>query len=213
MARPRSDIKKRVVLAARSRFLAEGVDGASLRHIARAARTSIGMVYYYFPTKDDLFLAVVEEVYAVILADLLPALDPSLPVEERILRLYTRVGAITEDEIQVLRLVLREALISSARLERIVERFQRGHLPLILQLVFDGLGDGTFDSRVHPIVVFLSMMGLGGPGQLMRRVVAGRSPIPDIPTGTELSQQMLRILLHGVGAKAPTMSGREAGWR
>ena len=64
MARPRSDIQKRIVLAARTRFLADGVDGASLRHIARAARTSIGMVYYYFPTKDDLFLAVVEELLA-----------------------------------------------------------------------------------------------------------------------------------------------------
>ena len=30
----------------------------------RDAGTNIGMVFYYFPTKDDLFLAVVEEVYA-----------------------------------------------------------------------------------------------------------------------------------------------------
>ena len=62
MARPRSDIEPRIVHAARRRFLKEGVDGASLRTIARDAKTSIGMVYYYFPTKDDLFFAVVEEV-------------------------------------------------------------------------------------------------------------------------------------------------------
>jgi AcrR family transcriptional regulator len=129
MARPRSDIQKRVIHAARTRFLAEGVDGASLRRIARAARTSIGMVYYYFPTKDDLFLAVVEDVYVVFLADLVLALEPSLPVEERILRLYRRIGAVTENERLILRLVLREALVSSARLDRIVERFQRGHHP------------------------------------------------------------------------------------
>src|SRR5450432_1406147 len=105
MARPRSDIRKRVINAARTRFLAEGVDGASLRHIARAAKTSIGMVYYYFPSKDELFLAVVEDVYTGVLADFLPALDPALPVEERILRLYTRMGAISEDERLVVRLV------------------------------------------------------------------------------------------------------------
>ena len=62
--------------AARERFLTEGVDGASLREIARDAGTSIGMVYYYFPTKDELFLAVVEEVYAKLLADLASALAP-----------------------------------------------------------------------------------------------------------------------------------------
>lgn len=205
MARPRSDIQQRVVLAARARFLADGVDGASLRHIARAARTSIGMVYYYFPTKDALFLAVVEDAYAGILADLLPALDPSLPVEERILRAYTRIGAITGDEVEVVRMVLREALTSSVRLDRIVERFQRGHLPLLFRLVFDGLGNGTFDPRIHPVVIFLAMMGLGAPGQLLRRIADGRSPVPDIPKGAELSQQMLRIFLHGVAAKPATI--------
>src|SRR4029077_6434218 len=57
MARPRSDIQPRIVRAARERFLAEGVDGASLRTIASDAGTNVGMVFYYFPTKDDLFLA------------------------------------------------------------------------------------------------------------------------------------------------------------
>jgi AcrR family transcriptional regulator len=38
--------------------LGDGVDGASLREIAREAGTNIGMVVYYFATKDDLFLAV-----------------------------------------------------------------------------------------------------------------------------------------------------------
>src|SRR6185436_7484979 len=119
MARPRSDIRIRIQHAARKRFLAEGVDGASLRRIAKDARTSIGMIYYYYPTKDDLFLAVVEEVYSVVLADLLSALDPALPVEERIRRLYRRIGAVTSDEVLVIRLVLREALVSSKRLDRI----------------------------------------------------------------------------------------------
>jgi len=77
MARPRSDIAPRVVIAARERFLKDGVDGASLRAIAHDARTSIGMIYYYFPTKDDLFLAVVEQVYEKVLADMASALEAS----------------------------------------------------------------------------------------------------------------------------------------
>ncbi len=202
MARPRSDIQTRIVHAARARFLAEGVDGASLRHIARAAKTSIGMVYYYFPTKDDLFLAVVEEVYAVLLADLEPALDPSLPVKERILRLYTRVGKVSEDERLVLRLVMREALVSSTRLESILERFQRGHLPLMLRMLMDGVAEGAFDPSIHPVVVMLSLMGLGGPAQLLRAVVGKRAPFPDIPSGEELSKQMLHILFNGVGSES-----------
>lgn len=202
MARPRGDIRTRVLHAGRKRFLTEGVDGASLRHIARDAKTSIGMVYYYFPTKDDLFLAIVEEVYEGVLADLTKALEPSLPVERRVLGVYTRIAAIGEDELLVVRLVLREALVSSKRLESIIERFERGHIPLILQLVADGLADGTFDSKLHPLIVAMAMMSLGGPGQLIGRNVAQRIPGAGIPTGEELSKQVLRVLMEGVGARA-----------
>jgi AcrR family transcriptional regulator len=203
MARPRSNIRTRIQHAARKRFLAEGVDGASLRRIAKDAKTSIGMVYYYYPTKDDLFLAVVEEVYSVVLADLLAALDPALPVEERIRRLYTRIGAVTEEEVLVIRLVLREALVSSKRLDRIFELFWRGHVPLIFKLIGDGIAGGTFDDRIHPAVVGLSMLSLGGPGQLVRRAFEARAPFPGIPSGADLSEQMLKNLLYGVGRKHP----------
>jgi AcrR family transcriptional regulator len=201
MARPRGDIRTRVLHAGRKRFLLEGVDGASLRHIARDAKTSIGMVYYYFPTKDDLFLGVVEEVYSVVLADLLQALEPALPVEERILRLYSRVSAVKDDELMVIRLVLREALVSSKRLDSIIARFERGHLPLMIQLVMDGLQAGTFDRTLHPFVIILAMMGIGGPGQLLARAANLKRPELGLPTGADLSAQMLQVLLKGAGAK------------
>ena len=70
MARPRGDISERLIKAAREAFLTQGVDGASLREIAAEAGTSLGMITYYFPTKDDLFLAVLEQVYPKLLADL-----------------------------------------------------------------------------------------------------------------------------------------------
>jgi AcrR family transcriptional regulator len=199
MARPRSDIRTRVLHAARDRFLHDGVDGASLRRIATDAGTSIGMVYYYFPTKDDLFLGVVEEVYQVVLADLLDALESGRTVEERLRGLYRRIGAVTNEEQLVIRLVLREALVSSSRLDQIIERFQRGHLPAMMKLLVDGLGDGTFDSTIHPLLILLSVMALGGPAQLIHRRLADRSPFPGSPAGDALSEQMLGILFNGVG--------------
>ena len=207
MARPRSDIQTRVLHKARERFLMEGVDGASLRRIAGDAGTSIGMVYYYFPTKDDLFLAVVEEVYQGVLTDLIQALDPAEPVEERIRRLYTRVSRLSDEERMVVRLVLREALVSSARLDSIVERFQRGHLPLMIRLIGDGLADGTFDRSYPPLFLILSMMALGGPGQLIHRALEHRSPFPPPGDGVPTPERMLRILLNGVGGKTSTGDG------
>lgn len=210
MARPRGDIRTRVLHAARERFLNEGVDGASLRRIAADAGTNIGMVYYYFPTKDDLFLGIVEEVYEGVLGDLMVALEPSQPVPERIRRLYERVGRFSDEERMVVRLVLREALISSSRLDRIVEIFQRGHLPLIIRLVQDGLAGGVFDPTIPPMFLLVAMMALGGPGQLIVRAMEGRSPFRPPAEGLLGSDRMLRILLNGIAAKPAAGDDHEA---
>ena len=71
--------------AARARFLARGRRRrVAAQHRAATRGTSIGMVYYYFPTKDDLFLAVVEEVYAKLLSDLSRDLAADVAPEQRL---------------------------------------------------------------------------------------------------------------------------------
>jgi AcrR family transcriptional regulator len=200
MARPRGDIEPRIVAAARSRFLESGVDGASLRGIAADAGTSIGMVYYYFPTKDDLFFAVVEEHYLRLLQDIEHAVSPDVGVEERLQRLFARVARLSEDELLVIRLVFREALTSSARFARLRERFQSGHIPMIARLVADGYVTQTFDRSLHPMVAMLSVAGLSLVPQLIRRVLDGRLPFPDAPGGEDLSKLLVEVLLRGTGA-------------
>lgn len=203
MARPPSDIRERVLRSARDLFLRDGVGGASLREIARAARTSIGMVYYYFPTKDELLLAIVEDVYEAFLADVTGALDAELPFDERLRGMYRRVGAMTEDEWAVVRLVLREALVSTDRLEKILARFQSGHLPMLVRTIADGYQQGRLDPGVPPPVALAVTAGLGGFAQLLlRRIVAPRVP-GSLPQGPELASLFVKILLQGIGAPLP----------
>lgn len=202
MARPRSDIQPRIVKAARARFLRDGVDGASLRRIARDAKTSIGMVYYYFPSKDDLFFAVVEEIYSKLLEDWAEALAPGKPPRERLRRLYVRVGKISDQELDVLRLVLREVLVSSARLDRLIERFQRGHLPLVFATLADGYADGSIDKAVHPSLAFLATLALGSVPQVMRRIAGHHLPYQGIPEGEPLSNALIDVLFRGISAES-----------
>lgn len=200
MARPRSDIEPRIVAAARTRFLESGVDGASLRGIAADAGTSIGMVYYYFPTKDDLFFAVVEQLYEKLLSDVEKAIAPDVAVQLRLERLFARVAQLTEDELLVIRLVFREALTSSERFARLRQRFQSGHIPMIARLVGDGYLSQTFDRDLHPMVAMLSVAGLAVVPQMIRRVLDGHLPFPDAPAGVELSKLLVEVLLRGTGA-------------
>jgi len=200
MARPRSDIEPRIVHAARRRFLEEGVDGASLRTIARDAKTSIGMVYYYFPTKDDLFFAVVEEVYQGILQDLLRALAHDVPVKERIRRVYERIGKLSKLELAAVQLIAREVLVSSKRLDRLLARFQKGHVPVVLQTLMEGVEDGTIDARLPPAVLFLCTVAVGAMPQLARRVISKRLPLPGL-LGDAFTDQLVDVLFNGIGGR------------
>jgi AcrR family transcriptional regulator len=202
MARPRTDIAPRILRAAKQRFRQHGVDGASLRAIAKDAKTSIGMVYYYYPTKDDLFFAVVETVYDGFLKKLEVALAPEGTVEERLGRLYQTLANVTDEEVEMLRLVVRDVLTSSTRFERLLARFLRGHVPLVLRTLLEGLGDGTFDRRHHPIVLVLSTFALAGPPQLIRRALGKKVPVPGAPEGADLAKAMFDVLLHGVMPRA-----------
>lgn len=201
MARPKSDIEPRILAAARARFLSDGVDGASLRGIASDAGTSIGMVYYYFPTKDELFFAVVEQLYQQLIADIERAIAPDVSVRERVERLYLRVAAISDEELMVLRLVAREALTSNERFKRLRERFKAGHVPLIARLVADGYASGVFDRSLHPMVAMMSVGGVGIVPQLMRRAFDGVLPFPNTPAGDELAKALVGVLFSGTGAK------------
>ena len=185
MARPKGDIDQRILHAARARFLAEGVDGASLRAVAKDARTSIGMIYYYFPTKDDLFFGVVEEVYQRVLADIEVALGPDVGVEARIRRLYERIVRLDAGERDVLRLVIRESLTSASRRERLLERFARGHFPIVIRTVLEGFANGTL-SRASTAMMH---HGAHGGHRESEDVLLSHSPCPLCPPWFNLSSE------------------------
>ena len=201
MARPASDIAERIVHAARARFLDEGVEGASLRKIASDAGTNIGMVYYYFKTKDDLFLAVVEEIYSVVLADMTQILTSELPEEQRLAELYQRVARMSDEEFQVIRLIMREALVSSARVQRLGARFMQGHIPVVIGCLGNGIANKRLREDLHPMLLLAATLSLGIMPQLVRRIVAGALPAgaPELPAASDVAKVMSDVLLRGIG--------------
>ena len=198
MARPRSNISERIREAASARFLADGVDGASLRAIAAQAKTSIGMVYYYYPSKEELFFAVIEETYAQLVADLAVTLAPNARVEERLRRFYERFGALSSAELCMLRLVVCEGLKSTQRFERIAARFQTGHVMLIAEAVQAAFREGTFAAGRHPLVAMVSLMSSAGIAQIAARFAGNRLPFSGAPSGATLSAELVDVLLHGL---------------
>ena len=206
MARPRSDIQPRIVEAARARFLAEGVDGAARREIARDAGTNIGMIAYYFPTKDDLFLSVVEDVYAKLVSDMAQVLGASETARERLRGAFVRLGTASNLELEVLQLMAREALSSSTRLRRILARCMRGHVPLVMATIGDGIRNGEFDATIPAPFIFVAILGLGPLPQIARRASRLLPILSALPDAGRLADLSIDLLFRAVGAtKAPVV--------
>lgn len=213
MARPRTDIRPRLLAAARARFLAESVDGASLRAIAKDAATNIGMIYYYFPTKEDLFLGVVEEVYAQVLGDLEQLLeDPEHTTYiERVRALYRRIAHMSPVESDTFRLIIRESLSSSDRLARLVERFKTGHVALLFRLVADGHREGALTSEVPMPLMAIATGIIGAAPQVILRALGAANPFASLTAGEALVDLQLRVLMGGIGTpREPTKPSRAA---
>jgi AcrR family transcriptional regulator len=198
MARPRSDIAPRILRAARARFLRDGVDGASLRDIAREAATSVGMIHYYFPAKDDLFRAVVEEVYAGFSDDVVAIVSQARPLEDKIRDVYLRIARASDAEFDVLRVIVREVLVSSERRRALIERFLRGHIPPMLAALTTGMANGEIDVS-HPMpAAGLTLLATAVLPVIIRRLIDERqAPLP-LPAPEDLARALATVVFAGL---------------
>ncbi len=74
--------RKAILKAATKVFAKYGYDGGSVEKISKAAKSYDRMIYYYFGSKEGLFIAVLEEIYrAMDDAESAIALDAEHPVE------------------------------------------------------------------------------------------------------------------------------------
>lgn len=201
MARPRSDIRPRVVDAARVRFLADGVDGASLRGIAKDAGTSVGMVHYYFPSKDELFFAVVEDVYGGLLEELQTLLTGDGGFEERLEEVAVHLGHMSETELDVVRIIIREALVSTERRDRLLMRFSKGHLALLYATLERAAAEGELDASLPLPALVPMIFGTTVLPQLLRRIVGADAPgfLAHLPEPKQLANLGTHVLMHGIG--------------
>ena len=66
--REREAVARGILDAARELFVAEGYQNVSIRKIAEKIEYSPAAIYSYFPSKDDIFLALAEEGFRLLLA-------------------------------------------------------------------------------------------------------------------------------------------------
>jgi len=165
-AEPRSrdaDRSQLAILAsARDEFSQHGLAGARMDSIAERAGLNKRLIYYYFGSKDDLFLAVLEGTYADIRqAEQRLHLEDVEPVEA-IRRLVSFTWHYYLEHPEFITLLNSENLHRAVHLKR-SERIQEMNSPLInlLDDVLDrGRRSGVFRDGIDPVQLYISIASL-----------------------------------------------------
>ncbi|MBO9515919.1 MAG: TetR family transcriptional regulator [Variovorax sp.] len=165
-AEPRSrdaDRSQLAILAsARDEFAQRGLAGARMDSIAERAGLNKRLIYYYFGSKDDLFLAVLERTYTDIRqAEQRLHLEDVEPVEA-IRQLVSFTWHYYLEHPEFITLLNSENLHRAAHLKR-SERIQEMNSPLIKLLddVLDrGRRGGLFRDGIDPVQLYISIASL-----------------------------------------------------
>lgn len=169
-AAPRRDparTRMRLLEAAIAEFSEQGIHGARTERIARRAGTNIRMLYHYFGSKDDLYVAVLEVVLAQLRHDEL-RIDPEQgePLAG-LLHVFDYVDAHFGSHPALRKLLAFENLNEArhlARSERILA-MSSPVLSLIRRLLARGVAEGSVRGGVDPLHLYVAMVSLAYYGR------------------------------------------------
>lgn len=153
--------RKEIIAAARDLFSRKGYHGTAMPEIAQAAGISTGLIYYFFPSKEDILVACCEE-GAALHVDLFKRAsaiaDPLKRFDFIVRELYAALDQgskpliIVYRDIATLKREKRQLILSGIK--------QLDHL--FLELIQEGQQKGVFARTItHPHVLAANVLSLG----------------------------------------------------
>ena len=151
-----------ILLAARDEFAQYGLAGARVDRIAERAGLNKRLIYYYFTSKDELFLAVLEAAYADIRAAEQQLHLTDMPPPQAIRRLTEFTWNYYLEHPEFLTLLNSENLEHGRHLEH-SSRARQTNLPLIetlAEILECGRRDGVFRGGIDAMQLYVSIAGM-----------------------------------------------------
>ena len=151
-----------IIAVATAEFAAKGLSGARIDEIAERTKTSKRMIYYYFGSKEGLYIAVLEDAYRRI-RSIEGELDlEHLPPVEALGRLVAFTFDYQNANPDFVRLVMNENIHNGEYIAR-SKAIQKLNVPAIeaLRRICErGRADGVFRGDVDPIDLHMSISAL-----------------------------------------------------
>jgi TetR/AcrR family transcriptional regulator len=213
-SRPREVACEAILKAAMAEFAQEGLAGARMDEIARAAKVNKALLHYYFKDKENLYGAVLDRVFSGLSAQVQAALDPKLGPKARILAyaaahfdyiaaassLYPRV---------VMREMMRAGRSGSPHLRRIARLYLRPVQAKLMQTFQEGIARGEV-RRVNPHHALISIVAMNVfyfSSAPMLAQVTGHNPLTTQRIA-ERREALLDFISHALFVDGPAVSSR-----
>ena len=155
--------RARILAAATAEFASRGFEGASMDAIAACTQTTRALINYYFGSKEKLYLAVLERVYAEIReAENELELDHLAPADA-IRRIVEFTYDYYVEHEYFVRLVVAENQAKGRHMKRFpsLRTVNRPIVDMLGAVIMRGQSDGVFRPDVDPIEVHMAIAALG----------------------------------------------------
>lgn len=200
--RPRAEREAEILTAARSSFSERGYGATAMSEIARRAGVVEGTVYSYFESKRTLLIAVMKQFYEELIEDTRQGLAAVRGTENRLRFVVRRHVDLFTRDLGLCRVVIREARPDLALYDEAILSLNRRYTGLALEVLEEGVRDGTFRSDIVPSVI--RDMLYGGIEHAVWRFVFSDG---ELDAGA-LADQLSDALIGGI--RTPTAADPEA---
>src|SRR6202046_2148665 len=180
--------RQSILTAALKLFAHEPYQAVTMARVAEAAGVAKGTLYLYFPSKDALYLGVLNDGLDTAYRTYMASADPKLPVVERMRRSIAVMVEFYDQRRDFLQFfAMEETRLSEAR-TRIIDGSRERGFNFFASLIEEGIRIGVF-TRVDPRLATLTIQG--AIRSLLLYYGPGR-PVSEI--SRELGNMMLRSL-------------------
>ncbi|WP_077490012.1 TetR/AcrR family transcriptional regulator [Sinomonas mesophila] len=180
---PRDERRAQLLSAALEVFASNGYHGAAMDEIAEAAHVSKPVLYQHFPSKRDLYLALLDS-HLASLSDLMKkALGSTTDNRERVRAVIRAYYEFIAADDQAHRLVFQSDLLNDTDVASRLETFNRGFSEAIAEVI-------ASDTKLPMVEAQLLGRGLAGMAQVSARHWLETSTSLDIDVAADLVSRL-----------------------
>jgi AcrR family transcriptional regulator len=159
---PRDERRAQLLAAAQEVFVANGYHGAAMDEIAETAHVSKPVLYQHFPSKRELYLALLDSHLEALTELMLGAMNSTTNNKERVQAVMRAYFRFIDSDDQAHRLVFESDLINDADVSSRLETFNKTFAEAIAKVIAE-------DTKLPLLEAQLLGRGLAGMAQVSAR--------------------------------------------